>query len=87
LSKRSIKKKTPDDAGPAGFPVLLASGRDAKNSLTLRQVWRLMPPPALLLCSTKRGTSSMHIPVSGTRYPDEPKIIIPKQMNTLKGTE
>ena len=26
LSKRSIKKKTPDDAGPAGSLVLLASG-------------------------------------------------------------
>jgi hypothetical protein len=72
LSKRSMEKKTPDDAGPAGFPVLLASGRDAKNSLTLRQVWRLIPPPAPLLGGTKWGKSSMRIPVSGRRYPDEP---------------
>jgi hypothetical protein len=48
--------------------------RDAKNSLTLRQVWRLIPPPAPLLGGIKRGTSSMR-PVSGTRYPDEHGVI------------
>jgi hypothetical protein len=31
LSKRSIKKKTPDDTGPAGSPVLLASGGTPKT--------------------------------------------------------
>ena len=31
LSKRGIKKKTPDDAGPAGSPVLLASGGTLKT--------------------------------------------------------
>jgi hypothetical protein len=31
LSKRSIKKKTPDDAGPAGFPALLISGGKPKT--------------------------------------------------------
>jgi hypothetical protein len=31
LSKRSMEKKTPDDAGPTGFPVLLASGGTPKT--------------------------------------------------------
>jgi len=55
LSKRSIKKKTPIDADPAGSPVLLASGGTPKNSLALRQFWCLIPPPALLLGGIKRG--------------------------------
>jgi hypothetical protein len=73
LSKRRIKKKTPGDAGPAGFPVLLASGGTPKNSLTRRQVWRLIPPPAPLLGGTKRG-GDIHrrIPLSGARLPEEP---------------
>ena len=37
--------------------------------------WRLIPPPAPLLGGTKRGTSNMRIPVSGTRYPDEPTLV------------
>jgi hypothetical protein len=31
LSKRSMEKKTADDAGPAGSPVLLASGGTPKT--------------------------------------------------------
>jgi hypothetical protein len=36
---------------------------------------RLIPPPAPLLGGIKRGTSTMRIPVSGTRYPDEHGVI------------
>jgi len=34
---------------------LLASGGALKNSLALRQLWRLIPPPALLLGGIKGG--------------------------------
>jgi hypothetical protein len=37
--------------------------RDAKNSLTLRHVWRLVPPPAPLLGGTEWGTALMRIPL------------------------
>ena len=37
--------------------------RDAKNSLTLRQVWHLVPPPAPLLSGTEWGTARLRIPV------------------------
>jgi hypothetical protein len=50
-----MEKKTPDDAGPAGSPLLLGG--------------------------TKRGTSSMRIPVSGTRYADVPNIFIAPFLN------
>ena len=41
--------------------VLLLSGGTPKNSLALRQVWRLIPPPALLLGGIKRGAPNMRV--------------------------
>ena len=35
-------------------------------------VWRLIPPPALLLGGIKRGAANVHVHVSGTRFPEEP---------------
>jgi hypothetical protein len=54
-------------------PCAARQWRDAKNSLTLRQVWRLIPPPALLLGGIKRGAANMRVAVSGRRFPEQPK--------------
>ena len=66
LSKTSIKKKTPDDAGPAGSLVLLASGGTPKTRLAS--------------CFTtgsaaqrhRMGNSTLAHTCPGTQYPDDP---------------
>ena len=41
------------------------------DSLTLRQVWRLVPPPAPPLSGIKRGAPNMRVPVSGRCLQEE----------------
>jgi hypothetical protein len=72
LVQKKYGEKDTRRCRPCGLPCAARQWRDAKNSLTLRQVWRLIPLPALLLGGTKRGESSVRIAVPGTPYPDEP---------------
>ena len=67
LSKRSIKKKTPDDAGPAGSPVLLASDGTPKT--------RLASYSATSSAARRHqtGAANMRVPVSGRRFPEQPQ--------------
>jgi hypothetical protein len=73
LVKKKYGEKDTRQYRPCGLPSAARQWRDAKNSLTLRQAWRLIPPPALLLGGIKRG-GNMRVPVSGKRFPEEPKI-------------
>jgi hypothetical protein len=72
LVQKKYQEKDTRRYRPCGLPCAARQWRDAKNSLTLRQVWRLIPPPALLLGGIKRGTPNMRVPVSGTRFTEEP---------------
>jgi hypothetical protein len=74
--KEVSRKRHPGRCRPCGLPCAAHQWRDAKNSLTLRQVWRLIPPPAALLGGTKRGPYNMRVPASGTHFPDEPYFLL-----------
>ena len=47
---------------PCGLPCAARQWRNAKKSLTLRQVWRRVPPPAALLSGSEWGTARLRIP-------------------------
>jgi hypothetical protein len=54
-------------------PCAARQWRDAKNSLTLRQVWRFIPPPAR---RHQTGAANMRVPFSGRCFPEEPKFLL-----------
>ena len=39
-------------------------------------VWRLITLPAVLLGGIKRGAANVHVHVSGTRFPEEPLLLV-----------
>ena len=63
LVQNKYQEKDTRRCRPCGLPCAARQWQDAKNSLTLRQVWRLVPPQAALLSGTEWGTARMRIPV------------------------
>ena len=80
LSKTSIKKKTPDDAGPADSLVLLASGGRQK----LADAQRGLASCSTTGCAVQRhrmGNSRRAHTSPGTRYPDDP--VLPDRISPV----
>ena len=63
LVQKKYQEKDTRRCRPCGLPCAARQWRDTKNSLTLRQVWRLVPPPVPLLSGTEWGTARLRIPV------------------------